>query len=147
MLSRCIECIELWRELVQLKITEDKLYRSQPSPTSYSTKNGHLTLGGKVLISIFFFVTHDIITCISWTTPLIICSFADHVVCEEEFKYAMLALNCVCPATSTLVTLLVHTSRGRSVILHNHRPPWAFLISPWCVLKVQISSQVAQRDE
>ncbi|KAF0021665.1 hypothetical protein F2P81_026081 [Scophthalmus maximus] len=42
--------------------------------------------------------------------------FADHVVCEEEFKYAMLALNCVCPATSTLVTLLVHTSRGRSVI-------------------------------
>uniref|UniRef100_A0A8C4GEA7 RCK N-terminal domain-containing protein n=2 Tax=Eupercaria TaxID=1489922 RepID=A0A8C4GEA7_DICLA len=45
--------------------------------------------------------------------------FADHVVCEEEFKYAMLALNCVCPATSTLVTLLVHTSRGRSVILHN----------------------------
>uniref|UniRef100_A0A8C6UCE9 Potassium channel, subfamily T, member 1 n=1 Tax=Neogobius melanostomus TaxID=47308 RepID=A0A8C6UCE9_9GOBI len=39
--------------------------------------------------------------------------FADHVVCEEEFKYAMLALNCVCPATSTLITLLVHTSRGR----------------------------------
>uniref|UniRef100_A0A8C5D8P3 Potassium channel subfamily T member 2-like n=1 Tax=Gouania willdenowi TaxID=441366 RepID=A0A8C5D8P3_GOUWI len=39
--------------------------------------------------------------------------FVDHVVCEEEFKYAMLALNCVCPATSTLVTLLVHTSRGR----------------------------------
>ncbi|XP_041956743.1 potassium channel subfamily T member 2 isoform X6 [Alosa sapidissima] len=40
--------------------------------------------------------------------------FADHVVCEEEFRYAMLALNCVCPATSTLVTLLVHTSRGQS---------------------------------
>ncbi|KAK0151024.1 Potassium channel subfamily T member 1 [Merluccius polli] len=39
--------------------------------------------------------------------------FADHVVCEEEFKYAMLALNCVCPATSSLVTLLVHTSRGQ----------------------------------
>ncbi|XP_061655676.1 potassium channel subfamily T member 2 isoform X2 [Phyllopteryx taeniolatus] len=39
--------------------------------------------------------------------------FADHVVCEEEFKYAMLALNCICPATSTLVTLLVHTSSGR----------------------------------
>uniref|UniRef100_A0A8C9RZ16 Potassium sodium-activated channel subfamily T member 1 n=1 Tax=Scleropages formosus TaxID=113540 RepID=A0A8C9RZ16_SCLFO len=39
--------------------------------------------------------------------------FADHVVCEEEFKYAMLALNCVCPATSTLVTLLMHTSRGQ----------------------------------
>ncbi|XP_015221971.1 potassium channel subfamily T member 1 isoform X3 [Lepisosteus oculatus] len=40
--------------------------------------------------------------------------FADHVVCEEEFKYAMLALNCVCPATSTLITLLVHTSRGQT---------------------------------
>ncbi|XP_051867379.1 potassium channel subfamily T member 2 [Pristis pectinata] len=40
--------------------------------------------------------------------------FADHVVCEEEFKYAMLALNCICPATSTLITLLVHTSRGQS---------------------------------
>ncbi|XP_014741311.1 PREDICTED: potassium channel subfamily T member 2 isoform X4 [Sturnus vulgaris] len=43
--------------------------------------------------------------------------FADHVVCEEEFKYAMLALNCICPATSTLITLLVHTSRG-------HTAPW-----------------------
>uniref|UniRef100_A0A674D5F7 Potassium sodium-activated channel subfamily T member 2 n=1 Tax=Salmo trutta TaxID=8032 RepID=A0A674D5F7_SALTR len=39
--------------------------------------------------------------------------FADHVVCEEEFKYAMLALNCICPATSSLITLLVHTSQGR----------------------------------
>ncbi|XP_048846562.1 potassium channel subfamily T member 2 [Brienomyrus brachyistius] len=41
--------------------------------------------------------------------------FADHVVCEEEFKYAMLALNCVCPATSTLITLLIHSSRGQTV--------------------------------
>ncbi|KFZ66325.1 Potassium channel subfamily T member 1, partial [Antrostomus carolinensis] len=41
--------------------------------------------------------------------------FADHVVCEEECKYAMLALNCICPATSTLITLLVHTSRGHTV--------------------------------
>ncbi|XP_042561563.1 potassium channel subfamily T member 2-like [Clupea harengus] len=38
--------------------------------------------------------------------------FADHVVCEEEFKCALLALNCICPATSTLITLLVHTSTG-----------------------------------
>uniref|UniRef100_A0A6Q2XIH2 RCK N-terminal domain-containing protein n=1 Tax=Esox lucius TaxID=8010 RepID=A0A6Q2XIH2_ESOLU len=38
--------------------------------------------------------------------------FADHVVCEDEFKYAMLALNCICPATSTFITLLVHTSQG-----------------------------------
>nr|XP_029480210.1 potassium channel subfamily T member 2-like [Oncorhynchus nerka] len=46
--------------------------------------------------------------------------FADHVVCEEEFKYAMLALNCVCPATSTLITLLIHSSRGQTA------PPEAF---------------------
>ncbi|XP_074836250.1 potassium channel subfamily T member 2-like [Carettochelys insculpta] len=39
--------------------------------------------------------------------------FADHVVCEEEFKYPMLALNCLCLATSTLVTLLIHTARGQ----------------------------------
>ncbi|CAM4594697.1 unnamed protein product [Leuciscus chuanchicus] len=38
--------------------------------------------------------------------------FADHIVCEEEFKYAMLALNCICPATSSFITLLVHTSQG-----------------------------------
>lgn len=55
----------------------------------------------------------------------IICVFCllDHVVCEEEFKYAMLALNCVCPATSTLVTLLVHTSRGQWVLTNVF---WAF---------------------
>ncbi|XP_076343529.1 potassium channel subfamily T member 2-like isoform X2 [Tachypleus tridentatus] len=40
-------------------------------------------------------------------------AFAEHVVCEDEFKYAMLANNCLCPGTSTLVTLLLHTSRGK----------------------------------
>ncbi|XP_076336746.1 potassium channel subfamily T member 2-like isoform X3 [Tachypleus tridentatus] len=40
-------------------------------------------------------------------------AFAEHVVCEDEFKYAMLANNCLCPGTSTLVTLLLHTSRGQ----------------------------------
>ncbi|XP_059472651.1 potassium channel subfamily T member 2 isoform X5 [Neocloeon triangulifer] len=39
--------------------------------------------------------------------------FAEHVVCEDEFKYALLANNCTCPGTSTLVTLLLHTSRGQ----------------------------------
>lgn len=38
---------------------------------------------------------------------------SEHVVCEDEFKYALLANNCLCPATSTLVTLLLHTSRGQ----------------------------------
>ena len=41
--------------------------------------------------------------------------FAQHVVCEDEFKYALLANNCLAPGTSTLVTLLLHTSRGQSV--------------------------------
>ncbi|XP_022094586.1 potassium channel subfamily T member 1-like isoform X4 [Acanthaster planci] len=39
--------------------------------------------------------------------------FADHVVCEDEIKYALLANNCLCPGTSTFVTLLIHTSRGQ----------------------------------
>ncbi|XP_073510304.1 potassium channel subfamily T member 2-like isoform X2 [Phyllobates terribilis] len=56
--------------------------------------------------------------------------FADHVVCEEEFKYAMLALNCVCPATSTLITLLIHTSRGQAITTDSFRQrpsPWQAL--------------------
>ncbi|XP_065161092.1 potassium channel subfamily T member 2 isoform X4 [Atheta coriaria] len=39
--------------------------------------------------------------------------FAEFVVCEDEFKYALLANNCFCPGASTLVTLLLHTSRGQ----------------------------------
>lgn len=44
--------------------------------------------------------------------------FAEHVVCEDEFKYALLANNCTCPGASTLVTLLLHTSRGQYVSTH-----------------------------
>ncbi|XP_062581347.1 potassium channel subfamily T member 2-like isoform X2 [Saccostrea cucullata] len=36
--------------------------------------------------------------------------FAEHVVCEDEFKYALLANNCLYPGLSTLVTLLLHTT-------------------------------------
>jgi len=39
----------------------------------------------------------------------------EHLVCEDEFKYALLANNCLCPGVSTLTTLLLHTSRGASV--------------------------------
>ncbi|CAL1536466.1 unnamed protein product [Lymnaea stagnalis] len=39
--------------------------------------------------------------------------FAEHVVCEDEFKYALLANNCLYPGLSTLVSLLVHTSTGQ----------------------------------
>ncbi|CAM9577800.1 unnamed protein product [Lampetra fluviatilis] len=49
--------------------------------------------------------------------------FANHVLCEEEFKFAMLALNCVCPATSTLITLLVHTSRAQCQQQEEEEPP------------------------
>jgi len=40
----------------------------------------------------------------------------EHLVCEDEFKYALLANNCLCPGVSTLTTLLLHTSRGASVL-------------------------------
>lgn len=40
-------------------------------------------------------------------------AFAEHVVCDDEFKYALLANNCLCPGTSTLVTLLLHTTQQR----------------------------------
>lgn len=36
--------------------------------------------------------------------------YADCVVCEDEFKYALFANNCMYPGMSTLVTLLLHTS-------------------------------------
>uniref|UniRef100_A0A8D9A0J7 Potassium channel subfamily T member 1 n=1 Tax=Cacopsylla melanoneura TaxID=428564 RepID=A0A8D9A0J7_9HEMI len=39
--------------------------------------------------------------------------FAEFIVCEDELKYALLANNCTCPGASTLVTLLLHTSRGQ----------------------------------
>ncbi|ESO94250.1 hypothetical protein LOTGIDRAFT_232492 [Lottia gigantea] len=48
--------------------------------------------------------------------------FAEHVVCEDEFKYALLANNCLYPGLSTLVTLLLHTSRGREGEVANE--PW-----------------------
>ena len=38
------------------------------------------------------------------------------MVCEDEFKYALLANNCLCPGLSTFVTLLLHTSRGRYLL-------------------------------
>ncbi|VDK58488.1 unnamed protein product [Anisakis simplex] len=37
---------------------------------------------------------------------------AEVVVCEDEFKYSILANNCICPGISTYLTLLIHTSRG-----------------------------------
>lgn len=37
---------------------------------------------------------------------------SEHVVCEDEFSYALLANNCLYPGLSTLVSLLVHTSTG-----------------------------------
>ncbi|KAH7728256.1 CBR-SLO-2 protein [Aphelenchoides avenae] len=37
---------------------------------------------------------------------------AEIVICEDEFKYSLLANNCICPGISTFVTLLMHTSRG-----------------------------------
>ncbi len=43
------------------------------------------------------------------------CLILENVVCEDEFKYALLANNCLCPGLSSFVTLLLHTSRGRFI--------------------------------
>ncbi|XP_060085731.1 potassium channel subfamily T member 2-like isoform X1 [Ylistrum balloti] len=45
-----------------------------------------------------------------------------HVVCEDEFKYALLANNCLYPGMSTLVTLLLHTTTGEAG--HIGQEPW-----------------------
>lgn len=37
---------------------------------------------------------------------------AEVLVCEDEFKYSLLANNCICPGISTFITLLMHTSKG-----------------------------------
>ncbi|XP_036357424.1 potassium channel subfamily T member 1 isoform X2 [Octopus sinensis] len=37
---------------------------------------------------------------------------ADCIVCEDEFKYALFANNCMYPGISTLVTLMLHTYEG-----------------------------------
>ena len=37
--------------------------------------------------------------------------FADQVICDEEFKYALLALNCDIPGISTAIVLLSHTTQ------------------------------------
>ncbi|KAK0403559.1 hypothetical protein QR680_016994 [Steinernema hermaphroditum] len=37
---------------------------------------------------------------------------AEILICEDEFKYSLLANNCICPGISTFITLLMHTSRG-----------------------------------
>uniref|UniRef100_A0A914E9U6 Uncharacterized protein n=1 Tax=Acrobeloides nanus TaxID=290746 RepID=A0A914E9U6_9BILA len=36
---------------------------------------------------------------------------AEIIICEDEFKYSLLANNCICPGISTYITLLMHTSR------------------------------------
>uniref|UniRef100_A0A914CQI0 RCK N-terminal domain-containing protein n=2 Tax=Acrobeloides nanus TaxID=290746 RepID=A0A914CQI0_9BILA len=35
---------------------------------------------------------------------------AEIIICEDEFKYSLLANNCICPGISTYITLLMHTS-------------------------------------
>lgn len=48
--------------------------------------------------------------------------FAKFAVCEEEFKFAMLAYNCLVPGTSTILSLLLHSSSGEES--KNCLEPW-----------------------
>lgn len=43
------------------------------------------------------------------------CLFLEYLVCEDEFKYGLLANNCLCPGISTLITLLLHKSAFKLV--------------------------------
>ncbi|KAI6240715.1 Potassium channel subfamily T member 1 [Aphelenchoides fujianensis] len=47
---------------------------------------------------------------------------AELVICEDEFKYSLLANNCICPGISTFITLLMHTSQGEEG--QNSSEPW-----------------------
>ncbi|KAK6054860.1 Calcium-activated BK potassium channel alpha subunit [Cooperia oncophora] len=47
---------------------------------------------------------------------------AEVLICEDEFKYALLANNCICPGISTFITLLMHTSKGDEG--KNSTEPW-----------------------
>ncbi|PIO72040.1 Calcium-activated BK potassium channel alpha subunit [Teladorsagia circumcincta] len=47
---------------------------------------------------------------------------AEVLICEDEFKYALLANNCICPGISTFITLLMHTSKGDEG--KNSSEPW-----------------------
>ncbi|XP_046845031.1 potassium channel subfamily T member 2-like isoform X2 [Xenia sp. Carnegie-2017] len=48
-------------------------------------------------------------------------SFAEHVVCEDELKNALMAANCVCPGVTTLVTTLLHTLHSQEA---SENIPW-----------------------
>ncbi|CAG5112983.1 Oidioi.mRNA.OKI2018_I69.chr2.g7137.t1.cds [Oikopleura dioica] len=44
--------------------------------------------------------------------------FADNCLCDDEMKYALLALNCDIPGMSTFITLLIHTTKGLDDDIH-----------------------------
>ena len=64
----------------------------------------------------FLDVVYRIVIMTLIMTMMIMMMMTEHLVCEDEFKYALLANNCLCPGVSTLTTLLLHTSRGASVL-------------------------------
>ena len=57
-----------------------------------------------ILFAFYILLFMFILFCVLFLFP------TEHVVCEDEFKYALLANNCLYPGLSTLVTLLLHTT-------------------------------------
>lgn len=51
------------------------------------------------------------VQCLRCESPFYL-QFADDCLCDEELKYALLALNCDIPGMSTFVTLIIHTAKG-----------------------------------
>nr|CAD7425989.1 unnamed protein product [Timema monikensis] len=62
--------------------------------------------------------------------------FAEHVVCEDEFKYALLANNCTCPGASTLGPV---SHFNLSPSLHIKGPVSPFNLSPSLHIKGPVS--------
>ena len=56
-------------------------------------------------------MTQLFVQCLRSETPFYL-QFADETLCDEELKYALLALNCDLPGMSTFVTLVIHTAKG-----------------------------------
>ena len=74
-----------------------------------STNDEHTVLRS-MAIKDFSPETKLYVHCLKCESPFYL-QFADDCLCDEELKYALLALNCDIPGMSTFVTLIIHTAK------------------------------------
>ena len=77
---------------------------------SRATNDEHTVLRS-MAIKDFSPKTKLFVQCLRCETPFYM-QFADDCLCDEELKYALLALNCDIPGMSTFMTLIIHTAKG-----------------------------------